>query len=326
MTDVVAELGKRIADRWLDLLVLPGLLWLGTLAVAIRLGQEHPFDVSRLQDWLDRLSVRPAAHSLATVVLAAAGLLLASAAAGLAATALGNLLQRMWVLPGQRRPLAWLVWMRRRRWETITSAAARAIAQAANPAAYCEDPARALTSARPAEPRPTALPDLLPDRPTWIGDRFRATAKRASDVYGLILDLAWPRLRPLLPDVLRADLDAAQDAYTAAARLTAWGLLYAALASIWWPAAVLGAVISCIGWMRARGSANILAKLVESAIDLHLSDLADKLGVPTDPPVTADAGRAITDILAKRSSSTSGNKNDRSSLKNADRGPSSPPR
>lgn len=301
----MAELAKKLADRWLDLLVLPGLLWLGALAAAIRLGQQHPFGISRLRDWLDHLAARPAAHSLAVVLLAAAGLLLASAAVGLAATALGGLLQRLWVLPGERRPLAWLVWARRRRWNRITTAAQRAITRAAAPAAYGQDPARARTRARRAERRRRALPGW-PQRPTWIGDRFYATATRTTVAYGLNLDLSWPRLWTLLPDTLRGDLTTAQAAYTGATRLTAWGLLYATLFSAWWPAVLLGVAIFATGLARARSTASVLADLVETATDLHTGDLAAKLGVPASAPLTADVGRAITRILGQAHAANAG--------------------
>jgi hypothetical protein len=85
VTGFLAELGRKLADRWLDILLLPGLLWIATLTAGVRLGQQHPADVGRLRGWLDQLAAHPAAHSPATVLLAATGILLATAAAGLAA-------------------------------------------------------------------------------------------------------------------------------------------------------------------------------------------------------------------------------------------------
>jgi hypothetical protein len=41
------------------------------------------------------------------------------------------------------------------------------------------------------------------------------------------------RLWAALPDPLRGDIIAANDAYTTAARLAGWGLLYTALATAW---------------------------------------------------------------------------------------------
>ena len=48
MGDILAELGKNLADRWLTLLVLPGALYLAVLAAARTLGQEHALDLPRL--------------------------------------------------------------------------------------------------------------------------------------------------------------------------------------------------------------------------------------------------------------------------------------
>lgn len=47
----------------------------------------------------------------------------------------------------------------------------------------------------------------------------------------------------------------------------------------------------------ARTSAGILADLIDTAVDLHLGDLAEKLAVPHTPP-TPDVGRDITARLS----------------------------
>jgi len=299
----LAEMGKKLADRWLDLLVLPGVLWVTVLAAAILLGQEHPFDVGRLRSWLEGQAARPSSHSLATVLLAVVGLLAAAAAVGLCASALGSVLQRLWVLPGWRRPLTWLVSARQRRWDTATAKLRKAIAAAANPAAHHQDPARTVARVRAAEQRRTALGVSRPERPTRIADRFRTTAIRIGTAYGLDLDLVWPRLWTVLPETLRTDLTTAQDAYTAAARLTAWGLLYTLLGIAWWPAIVLGVTVGAAGWRRARAAAAVLADLIETAADLHTGDLAAKLGIPAIAPLTPVTGQAITRILRKTSTS-----------------------
>ena len=259
MSGFLAELGKKLADRWLDLLVLPGVLWIAALVVATRLGQEHPFDIGRLRAWLDAEAAHPGSHSIGTVLIAVVGLLAAAAAVGLGASALGGVLQRTWVLPGWHRPLTWVVSGRQRRWQrrrdNATVALKKAIAAAANPAAHHQDPARAARRVRAAEQRRRALGASQPERPNRIADRFHATAIRTDTAYGLDLDLAWPRLWTVLPETLRTDLTTAQDAYTAAARLTAWGLLYTLLAIAWWPAIVLALTVVAAGWLRARAAA-----------------------------------------------------------------------
>lgn len=135
-------------------------------------------------------------------------------------------------------------------------------------------------------------------RPTRIGDRFHATALRIRYHNGLDLNLVWPRLWTVLPDTLRTDLAAAQDAYAAAARLAAWGILYLALTAAWWPAGLISLTILYTAAVRARTSASVLADLIETAADLHAKDLAAALGLPlpdvTDP---AELGRSITQRL-----------------------------
>lgn len=92
MSGFLTELGTKIADRWMTLLVLPGLLWTAALAAALRLGQEHAVDVAPLRVWLDQIAGEPASHYIATVALAAAATLLAAVAVALAAFAFGALL------------------------------------------------------------------------------------------------------------------------------------------------------------------------------------------------------------------------------------------
>ena len=306
MSGFLAEVGKKLADRWLDLLVLQGVLWVAALVAALRLGQEHPFDVGRLSSWLEGQAAHPSSHSLVTVLLAAVGLLAAAAAIGLAASALGGILQRAWVLPGWRRPLTWVVRARQRRWDSAAAKLRKAIAVAANPAAHHQDPARAAARVRAAEQRRRALGVSRPERPTRIADHFHTTAIRIRTAYGLDLDLVWPRLWTVLPETLRTDLTAAQDAYTASARLTAWGLLYALLGVAWWPAIVLGATVVAAGWRQARAAAPVLTDLIETATDLFTVDLAAKLGIPATTPLTPMTGQAITGVLSKTSASTPG--------------------
>jgi hypothetical protein len=136
-----------------------------------------------------------------------------------------------------------------------------------------------------------------PHRPTRIADCFERTAARTSVVNGLDdLSRAWPRLFAVLPDTLRADIIAARDAYSATARLTAWSLLYTALAFAWWPAALLGPAIAVTAVSRARTASAELADLIETAADLHLADLATGLGVSV-LSTPAQTGRAITTRL-----------------------------
>jgi hypothetical protein len=308
----LAELGRKLADRWLDLLVLPGLLWFAALVAATRLGQGHPFDAVRLREWLDWEAAQPGSHSLAAVLAAVLGVLAAAAAAGLAASGLGGLLQRLWVLPGWRWPLSRVVSARQRRWQRrwdkATATLKKAIAVEANPDAHRQELSKAARQLRAAEQQRRALGKSWPERPTRIADLFYSTAARLNIAYGLEdLDLVWPRLWSVLPETMRTDLATAQDAYTAAARLTAWGLLYAVLAIAWWPAFVIGAAVAVTGWLQGCSAANVLADLIDTATDLHTGDLAAKLGIPANLPVTTVTGRAIIRLLRKTPPPTSTN-------------------
>jgi hypothetical protein len=300
----LAEVGQKIADRWVNLLVLPGLLWAATAVTAVTLGQRDALDVPRLRAWLNTLIASPPGNS-AAVLLTALGLLLSGAAAGLAAAALGGLVQRFWVQPGDRGPLARLLSARQRRWDEAASDLKAAIA-AANSAAMPADLARANTRVKAAKRHRAALGPSRPRRPTRIADAFLTTATRVHDAYGMDLELTWPRLWPLLPDSLRTDLDRAQDAYAGSARLTGWGLLYVLLGVVWWPGTLLGTLVTVSGWTRARSAASVLANLIEAAVDLHTSDLAIKLGVApasAEPSVlTRQTGQDIDRVLRKAAS------------------------
>jgi len=286
----LAELGTKIADRWVNLLVLPGLLWTAALAVGLRLGQEHPFDVARSRMWLDQIAAQRTSHDTATVLLAAAAILLASAAAGLAASALGGLLQRLWTLPGDLPPAAWLLRFRQRHWKRATTQLKTAIARAAHPDHNHHEPAQAARRVRRAQRRRARLGPAWPPRPTRVGDRFHAAATRIREHNGLDLNLVWPRLWTVLPDTLRGDLTAAQDAYAAAARLAAWGVLYLGLA------ALVGITVLLTAVVRVRGSADVLADLVETAVDLYTKDLAATLDLPAASEV-AGLGQAVSERL-----------------------------
>ncbi|MFD5728313.1 hypothetical protein ACFWMT_19780 [Streptomyces sp. NPDC058368] len=293
MNSVLAGIGTRLADRWAGTLLLPSLLWTALLAVATRLGQTHPFDKERLGAWLDQLSARPAAHAPGTLVLAAGMYFLAAAGVGLFADALSGMVQRLWAIPADRPLTAWLLRRRQRRWDEATRQLKAAILQAAQSVPTAIDPDRAAARVRRCQRRRAGLGPARPVFPTQVGDRFARAGMRIAEVNGLEdLSLVWPRLWAVLPNELRADVTAARAAHSANARLVAWGLLYTALAAIWWPAALIGTTVVVIAMLRAPAGADSLAELIETAADLCVTDLADRLGIPAAPS-TADIGRAI---------------------------------
>jgi hypothetical protein len=302
VTAFLAELGTKLADRWAAALVVPGLLLITAITIAIRLGQAHALDIARLRTWINSVATSPSSHNPGTLLLAAVGVLGAAITAGLAAAVLGKCVERTWMSSGRLPFGRQLVQWRRRRWHR-----AAAILAKSTEAAFRRD----MAGATPADPDPTipapgdavarlhAISLVEPARPTWIADRMRAVDVRVYQAYGLDLGAAWPRLWELAPDSVRTDLGAAQDAYSTAARLAGWGLLYAALAGWWWPAALVAVLALGTAWNKGRAAVSALADLAETTVDLYGRDLAVQLGVGCDGPLTRAVGLDITKRIRK---------------------------
>ncbi|MFE1949456.1 hypothetical protein ACFW9D_03195 [Streptomyces sp. NPDC059524] len=294
MNSVLAGIGTKLAERWAGALLLPGLLWTVLLAVGLRLGQTHPFDRGRLEGWLDQIAARPAAHAPGTLFLVTGVFFLAAAGIGLLSATMGGLVQRWWALPADRPLMSWLLRRRQRRWDEATRELKAAILRAARAAPGSIDADRAAAHVRRRRRRRAVLGPARPVFPTRVGDRFARAGLRIAEVNGLEdIALVWPRLWTVLPDGLRADVTAARAAHSAHARLVAWGLLNCLLAAVWWPAALIGIALVVVAVLRAPAGADTLATLVETAADLCVSELADRLGVPAASSA-ADTGREIT--------------------------------
>jgi hypothetical protein len=296
VTGFLEALGKKAAERWLALLVLPGLLWLATAFIAVRLGHRDALQAGAVVDWVTRWSKGPHPSGLLVAILAAA--LLGSAAAGLVATGAGWVLRRLWLTRGRRAPARWLVAGRRRRWQResrlVDALVAEAVAAAGDASEVVAGPAIAEALARR-----DAVALETPDRPTWIGDRWRAGTVRVHRAYGLDLTVVWPRLWTVLPEQLRTDISTAQLAYTSASTLTGWAVLYGALGALWWPALLIGAALAGVGVLRARTASATVCDLVETAADLYGPALAEQLRTPAPGPLTTALGHEITDRLRK---------------------------
>ncbi|MFE9635724.1 hypothetical protein [Streptomyces sp. NPDC006463] len=318
MTAFLATLGGKLADTWLSLLVLPGLLYLAVMSAASVLGHGHAFDHGRLTGRIDTLAGGPAAHSPGSVVLVAALVLAASAGVSRLAAALGGGVERLWLgdWPAPLRPAARALTLRRvRRWITADdryrqALTARALRAAADPLGVHVPEAD--EDVAPGTPRNEGAVDTVqlnearnlialtrPARPTWMGDRLIAADARVHESYRIDLTAAWPRLWLLLPDTVHQNVQAARAALTAAARRAAWGLLYLLPALWWWPAALIVAVTWAGAWRQGRLAVDEFAELVEAAVDLHGRDLANALGVPCEERLTTAEGLEITRILRK---------------------------
>jgi hypothetical protein len=284
MTGFLSEIGKKLADQWATLLAVPGLLYLSAVTVAAVLGQGHALSYPDLSRKVAVWAASPALKSAGGTALIIAGVLAGSVATGLVAAAGGRLVQSLWTLPGDRAPAKWLAGWRRDRSARLTAIADTSM-----------DP----VAASMAIARANRICLVEPACPTWIGDRLRACGVRIEATYGLDLAATWPRLWLTVPDAVRAELGTASDAFSTAARLTAWAVLYLILGIWWWPAIPIGAITGITGISKGRLAIGNLADLIESAVDLHGAELAAQLGERVNGPLTPTVGRRLTTRMRK---------------------------
>ncbi|GGQ00171.1 hypothetical protein GCM10010233_15960 [Streptomyces pseudogriseolus] len=306
MNPLLATLGGKLTERWLNSLVLPGALFLATSAVGSVLGHRHWHDVDRLRTALDELAARPALDSTGTAALLVALILLASTAASLATQFLGGAIER-WRLRFGRDPLSRALTARRaRQWRHRDAELTLAIEQAvggttgSGGAGTSPDGALARIQALTETRDRVALRE--PVRPTWYGDRMQAAADRVEAAYGVDLAVLWPRLWLLLPEPAVRQIQSARDSFGAAGRLTAWALGYALLACWWWPAALAAVGCAVVARSRARSALAALAGLIEAAVDVHGRELATRIGLvsPETPGrLTPDTGDDMSALFRK---------------------------
>lgn len=289
MSSFFTELAKKVAERWLSLLVLPGLLLVAAGWTSLLLGHGHALDVRALALGFARSGAVIARQPGATQALVVAGLLLASLAVGVVVQALTGPVRAAFVghWPWVARRLASRLTRRRRaRWQAIVDRRAEAPPEDVDRLAV----------------RANKIAMAQPDRPTWIGDRAQAVEQVAFNRYGLDLAFGWPRLWLVLPDTTRAEIEAAQGAFASAVVTSAWALPYLAVGAVWWPAALIALVIGVTGWSRARKAMATLADLTEASLDLYGRTLAIALGVAAADsigPLAPEEGRRITGIVRK---------------------------
>ncbi|MGA5167436.1 MULTISPECIES: hypothetical protein [Streptomyces] len=305
MNAFLAELGKKLAERWVSLLVVPGALFVALAAAGSALGHRHALDRRLLGLAVEELATHYDRRPVSAVLLFVA-VLAAAAVAGLLARALGTVVERAWLISGPAWLTGRLVRRRKDRWTTAAERAAAGRAPAGRPAAEQAPAGRSAAAEQLAADRAAlaeernAIALTRPARATWIGDRLRGVGVRVHAQYGLDFPFAWPRLWTLLPEACRNDLIAAREALAGAATQSGWGLLYLCLGLVWWPAAGAGAALMLLGWRRGREAAANLADLTEATVDLYAADLALLLGV--DLPsghVTPAVGRQLSERFRK---------------------------
>lgn len=285
MTGFLDEIGKKLAERWVALLAVPGLLYLAAVTAGAVLGQDHALDYPALSRQVTQWTDSPSLRSAGGTVLIIAGILAGSVLAGVAAAAAGQITQMVWMARGDRWPGRWLTGWRRARSQKYKRVA--------------DDPAATREQVRKAIEKADRICVIAPDRPTWIGDRLRACQVRTRRVYGIDLNTAWPRLWLVLPDVARAEISAAHDAFRFAARLTGWSAMYLVLGFWWWPALPVAVITQATALIKGRTATGTLADLLEAAVDLYSRDLAARLSNTGDSLEFPAAGRRLTTLMRK---------------------------
>jgi hypothetical protein len=291
----LAELGRRFAERWFTLLVLPGLFYVGVTAVAFTLGQRDWAEWQAVWDGVNSLTGQAAGQGhdvMARIVVVLVALVPLSAVLGLFAQGLAGPVERVLsgVWPRALSGMATRLRDRRvRRWEEAQREVERCEAADRDAAGYDDELAEAAA-------RRNAIALMRPRRPTWLGDRMLALGVRVEKEYGLDLPSAWPRLWLMLAEETRGILTATRRRVDEAMTLGGWGILYMALGLRWWPAAVIGLGVGFASHRRVRSAADVYAELVEATVDVHLEQLIESLGGERPAP---QRGREISERLRK---------------------------
>lgn len=302
MGAVLGELGKKLAERWLSLLVLPGAFYLAMVVAARTLGHRHALDPHRLTTQIATWSKSPAVTGTSGQAVLLAAVVAGAAGVGFAAQAFGAMVERLVLAAGWRtwpwplRPLAARAIKRRRvLWDADHAMYHRLYDEAehARTTGIRVDPAERQAAHR----RRTRIALERPERPTWSGDRINTVAIRLDRDLNLDLVTVWPYLWLTLPDTTRSEITTVRQALTRATTLAAWALLYLPLAYWWWPAAPTAAIVATTAWQRTRTATDTYAHLIEATARLHLAELADHLGIQHTGPPTAALGATLTHHL-----------------------------
>ena len=296
------ELAKKLAERWVTLLLIPGALLTAAVVIGLQVMQRHALDYSQLTRAVVDTATAIAGQRPGIQAMLVIAVLLAATGAGLVVQALAGLTRLLWLGPWPRplTPLRrWRVASRRHRW-THHVDRRRRLEQDFPKESHTPDQQQEIDA---AADRVNRVAMAQPARPTWMGDRVHAVEQIALDRYGLDLAFGWPRLWLVLPDTARADITSAHAAFAAAIAAATWAWPYLLLGVLlWWPAALAGIGIGLTGWARARAAITDLTALSEAALDLHARTLAITLGVAKPDsagPLTITEGEQITALIRK---------------------------
>ena len=301
MSTFFQELAKKLAERWVTLLLIPGALFVAAVSIGARVGHRHALDYPRLHAAVSDVATTIGRQSAGSQAVALVAVLLAAVGAGLAVQAMAGVTRAVWLglwpwpltrLQNRRAK------KRRERWDDLRND--KWELQTRYP----------LASRTPEQQREidivaariNRLAWTEPGRPTWMGDRIHSLEYLALHRHGLDLMFAWPRLWLVLPDAARAEISTAHAAFAAAVATGTWAWPYLLLGSIWWPAILVGIGIGTTGWVQARAAITDLTALSEAALDLHGRSLATALGV-AEPgrvgPLTIAEGQQLTQLIRR---------------------------
>jgi hypothetical protein len=132
-----------------------------------------------------------------------------------------------------------------------------------------------------------------------LGNALRARERSPERKYGLDAVICWPRLWPLLPDIVRTDLINARSSLDRMVELWFWGLLFMVW-TVWTPwAAAISLLWMVVTYGLARQAAMAYGDLLESAFDLHRLSLYDAMGWsrPAAIQQEKETGKLLTEFL-----------------------------
>ncbi|WP_258907607.1 hypothetical protein [Actinokineospora sp. UTMC 2448] len=297
VTPFLNELGKKLAERWLSRLVVPGLLLVAAVVVAVRWGHGSALDLAGARAWGEAVAVTVSRWSGLVQAGALIAVLVASAGVGVGVGAVAELVARpLWFG-------SWPGWLGR-----------RGVARRVGRWWRWQDEVVRLRQEVPLDQRSPEVDRELarlsarrdrvslaePVRPTFTGDRLAATATRVGNQYGVDLVSVWMRLWVVLPEDVRAELRTARTRLDSAVALSVWAAAYAVLACWWWPAALVAVVAWATAWRRIRRAVVDHTELVEAVADVHLPKLAATLGLaPADTPMDHDIGARLNRLVRK---------------------------
>ncbi len=297
MTTFLSEAAKKLAERWVQALLLPGLLFTSVLVAVwplsvtqAGLGPSGALWLGRIPTHIRRIADLINSGGGVALGLLVIGAALASVMLGQVALLAAYVIERLWVgVWGPAWMSRWRVDRRRATWDERHDAVTTLLSTVP------VDPA-ALSRARE---RRNAVALARPQAATWMGDRIAAVEVLVAGAYHLDLRNLWPRLWTVMPDQSRKDIEASSGGFRQAGLVGGWGLLAVLAGCYWWPAVIAGCVLLAVAWGRARTAIDEFAQLVEAAVDVHVIAVAKAIGLTVTGQFTPALGDQVTAILSK---------------------------